>query len=146
LGDATDAQCLQTTTDHLAEVANQMAAAGLIKLERPYATAWPRSLSGEAGGRGVSAGSAVVMLSVGAVHAAAESKLMICAELLPCWDFRDCVKKGFAAEKSAAPVASHRHTRSFDCVRLTPHFAQDDSALKANACFGFRSSFKSAWA
>ena len=41
LGDATDAQYLQTTTDHLAEVANQMAGAGLIKLERRYATALP---------------------------------------------------------------------------------------------------------
>jgi hypothetical protein len=28
--DTTDAQCIQTTTDHLTEVANQMAAAGLI--------------------------------------------------------------------------------------------------------------------
>ncbi|HST12001.1 MAG TPA: hypothetical protein VLL05_16610, partial [Terriglobales bacterium] len=41
LGDATEAQYLQTTTDHLAEVANQMAAEGLIKLERRYATALP---------------------------------------------------------------------------------------------------------
>jgi hypothetical protein len=41
LGDATEAQYLQTTTDHLAEVANQMASAGLITLARRYATALP---------------------------------------------------------------------------------------------------------
>jgi hypothetical protein len=41
LGDETEAQYLQTTTDHLAELANQMAAQGLIKLERRYATAQP---------------------------------------------------------------------------------------------------------
>jgi len=39
LGDATEAQYLQTTTDHLAEIANQLAGRGLIKLERRYATA-----------------------------------------------------------------------------------------------------------
>jgi len=39
LGDATEAQFLQTTTDHLAEVANLLAGRGLIKLERRYATA-----------------------------------------------------------------------------------------------------------
>jgi hypothetical protein len=40
LGDATEAQYLQTTTDHLAEVANQkMAGTGLITLTRRYATA-----------------------------------------------------------------------------------------------------------
>jgi hypothetical protein len=37
--DATDAMYLQTTTDHLAEVANGLAGRGLIKLERRYATA-----------------------------------------------------------------------------------------------------------
>lgn len=42
LGDATDAQYLQTTSDHLAEIANtQLAPRGLIKLERRYATAQP---------------------------------------------------------------------------------------------------------
>jgi len=41
LGDATEAQYLQTTTDHLAEVANQRATAGLITLARRYATALP---------------------------------------------------------------------------------------------------------
>jgi hypothetical protein len=41
LGDATEAQYLQTTTDHLAEVANQMAGVGLITLARRYATALP---------------------------------------------------------------------------------------------------------
>jgi hypothetical protein len=41
VGDETDAQYLQTTPDHLAEIANQMARAGLIKLERRYATALP---------------------------------------------------------------------------------------------------------
>jgi hypothetical protein len=41
LGDATEAQYLQTTTDHLAEVANQMAGMGLITLARRYATALP---------------------------------------------------------------------------------------------------------
>jgi len=41
LGDAAEAQYLQSTTDHLAEIANGMAGAGLIKLERRYATAQP---------------------------------------------------------------------------------------------------------
>ena len=41
VGDATDATYLQTTTDHLAEVANGLAGRGLIKLERRYATALP---------------------------------------------------------------------------------------------------------
>ena len=42
LGDATDAQYLQTTGDHVAEIANtQLASRGLIKLERRYATAQP---------------------------------------------------------------------------------------------------------
>lgn len=39
LGDATEAEYLQTTADHLAEIANGMAAEGFIKLERRYATA-----------------------------------------------------------------------------------------------------------
>jgi hypothetical protein len=41
LGDATEAQYLQTTGDHLAEIASHLAARGLIKLERRYATAQP---------------------------------------------------------------------------------------------------------
>jgi hypothetical protein len=41
LSDATEAQYLQTTTDHLAEIASHLAARGLIKLERRYATAQP---------------------------------------------------------------------------------------------------------
>ena len=42
LGDATDAQYLQTTSDHVAELANkELAAQGLIELERRYATAQP---------------------------------------------------------------------------------------------------------
>lgn len=41
LGDETEAQYLQTTTDHLAQLANQMASEGLIQLERRYATAQP---------------------------------------------------------------------------------------------------------
>jgi hypothetical protein len=41
LGDDTEAQFLQTTTDHLADLANQLAGRGLIKLERRYATAQP---------------------------------------------------------------------------------------------------------
>jgi hypothetical protein len=41
IGDETDAMYLQTTTDHLAEVANGMAGKGWIKLERRYATALP---------------------------------------------------------------------------------------------------------
>jgi hypothetical protein len=39
VSDATDAMYLQTTTDHLAEIANGLAGRGLIKLERRYATA-----------------------------------------------------------------------------------------------------------
>jgi len=39
IGDATDAQYLQATTDHLAELANRLVRQGLIKLERRYATA-----------------------------------------------------------------------------------------------------------
>lgn len=45
LGDATEAQYLQTTTDHLAEIANQMAGEGLITLARRYATALPALMS-----------------------------------------------------------------------------------------------------
>ena len=41
LGDATEAQYLQTTGDHVAEIANQLAGRGLIQLARPYATAEP---------------------------------------------------------------------------------------------------------
>jgi hypothetical protein len=41
LGDTTEAQYLQTTTDHVTELANQMAGAGLITLARRYATALP---------------------------------------------------------------------------------------------------------
>jgi len=41
LGDATEAQFLQTTPDHLAEIANGLAGRGLIRLERRYATALP---------------------------------------------------------------------------------------------------------
>jgi hypothetical protein len=41
VGDEVEAQYLQTSTEHLAEVANQMATAGLIRLERRYATALP---------------------------------------------------------------------------------------------------------
>lgn len=45
MGDEVEAQYLQTTTDHLAQVANQMAAEGLIKLERRYANALPALLA-----------------------------------------------------------------------------------------------------
>ena len=41
VGDETDAMYLQTTTDHLAEVANALAGRDLIKLERRYATGLP---------------------------------------------------------------------------------------------------------
>jgi len=41
LGDAADAQYLQTTTDHLAQLANELARRGLIRLERRYAAALP---------------------------------------------------------------------------------------------------------
>jgi hypothetical protein len=41
MGDVTDAMYLQTTPDHLAEVANGLAGRGLIKLERRWATALP---------------------------------------------------------------------------------------------------------
>jgi hypothetical protein len=45
LGDATEAQYLQTTGDHVAEIANQLAGRGLIKLARRYATAEPALLA-----------------------------------------------------------------------------------------------------
>jgi len=41
IGDEIEAQYLQTTTEHLAQVANGMAGEGLIKLERRWATALP---------------------------------------------------------------------------------------------------------
>jgi hypothetical protein len=41
LGDATEAQYLQSTTDHLVEIAIQLAGRELIKLARRYATAEP---------------------------------------------------------------------------------------------------------
>jgi hypothetical protein len=45
LGDATEAQYLQTTPDHVAEIANRMADEGLITLARRYATALPALMS-----------------------------------------------------------------------------------------------------
>jgi hypothetical protein len=39
IGDSTEAQYLQTTTDHLAELSNRLAEQGLIRLERRYAMA-----------------------------------------------------------------------------------------------------------
>jgi len=41
LGDETEAQYVQTTTDHLIEVANGLAKQGWLRLERRYATALP---------------------------------------------------------------------------------------------------------
>lgn len=41
LGDTTEAQYLQSTSDHVAEIATQLAGRGLIKLARRYATAEP---------------------------------------------------------------------------------------------------------
>src|SRR5215469_1565298 len=41
IGDDVEAQYLQTTTDHLAQVGNGMAGEGLIKLERRWAMALP---------------------------------------------------------------------------------------------------------
>jgi hypothetical protein len=41
IGDATDAQYLGTSADHLAEMASQLAGRGLITLARRYATAQP---------------------------------------------------------------------------------------------------------
>jgi hypothetical protein len=45
MGDEVEAQYLQTTPDHLAEVANGMAREGLIRLERRWATALPALLA-----------------------------------------------------------------------------------------------------
>jgi hypothetical protein len=45
---APDAMYLQTTEDHLAEVANGLAGRGLIKLERRYATALPAMMAQDA--------------------------------------------------------------------------------------------------
>ena len=41
IGDETEAQYLQTSAEHLAQVANEMAREGLFRLERRYATALP---------------------------------------------------------------------------------------------------------
>jgi hypothetical protein len=41
LGDPTEAQYVDSTTDHLAELGNMLVGRGLIKLERRYATALP---------------------------------------------------------------------------------------------------------
>jgi hypothetical protein len=41
LGDETEAQYVETTTDHLVEIANGLAKQGLFRLERRYATALP---------------------------------------------------------------------------------------------------------
>ena len=48
IGDGTEAQYLQTSADHLAEIANQLAWRGLVKLERRYATALPALIAREA--------------------------------------------------------------------------------------------------
>jgi hypothetical protein len=45
IGDEVEAQYLQTTTDHLAQVATGIAGEGLIRLERRYATALPALLA-----------------------------------------------------------------------------------------------------
>jgi hypothetical protein len=45
VSDATDAMYLQTTEDHLAEVAHGLAGRGMIKLERRQATALPAMLA-----------------------------------------------------------------------------------------------------
>jgi hypothetical protein len=45
LGDPTEAQYVDTTTDHVAELGNKLAGQGLIKLERRYATALPALMS-----------------------------------------------------------------------------------------------------
>jgi len=47
IGDETEAQYLQTSTDHLAEIANQLAGRGLLKLERRYAAALPSLMARE---------------------------------------------------------------------------------------------------
>jgi hypothetical protein len=39
IGDAADAQYVESTSDHLAELANDMAKRGLVRLERRWATA-----------------------------------------------------------------------------------------------------------
>ena len=41
LGDETEAQYMETTTDHVVEVANGLAKQGMFRLERRYATALP---------------------------------------------------------------------------------------------------------
>ena len=41
IGDATEAQYLQTTVDHLTQLANELAKSGLIRMERRWATALP---------------------------------------------------------------------------------------------------------
>ena len=45
LGDETEAQYVETTADHLAEIANGLARQGLFRLERSYATALPPLLA-----------------------------------------------------------------------------------------------------
>jgi hypothetical protein len=45
LGDPTEAQYVDTTTDHVAELGNKLVGQGLIKLERRYATALPALMS-----------------------------------------------------------------------------------------------------
>ena len=45
VGDPTEAQYVDTTTDHVAELGNKLAGQGLIKLERRYATALPALMS-----------------------------------------------------------------------------------------------------
>ena len=45
LGDPTEAQYVDTTTDHIAELGNKLAGEGLIRLERRYATAQPTLMS-----------------------------------------------------------------------------------------------------
>ena len=45
VSDATDAMYLQTTEEHLAEIAKGLAGRGLIKLERRYATALPAMMA-----------------------------------------------------------------------------------------------------
>ena len=45
LGDATEALYVQTTTDHIAEIAAQLAQQGLFTMARRYATALPALMS-----------------------------------------------------------------------------------------------------
>ena len=47
VGDTTEAQYLQTSIDHLAEIAHQLAERGLLKLARGYATALPALMARE---------------------------------------------------------------------------------------------------